>query len=372
MAQIYRFQLYRKARLHIMCNLAFFAAIISSCNTRPNPGQISIINDPEISSAIFIPLDSIPGVDKTSPGQELVIRLVGNEESILGDYTIENGGVLFKPLIGLTPGNVYQVRYKGRTLTNLTVPLNNSDQIPELSAIYPSADTLPENLLKFYLNFSKSMRQGVSENNLFILDEKGDTLKNIFLNLNTELWDEKGTLLTVWLDPGRIKRGLQPNERDGNPLHTGNVYTLVVSKEWTDLQGTKLDKQYKKRFVTTIKDIHSPDPLTWKITAPKSSSRQSLSISFNESLDFSLLYNTLLILHPDGVKVKGEIIVNKQERFWLFIPESKWSAGTYNLKIDSHLEDLAGNNLNRLFDRDLLIDKPARKKKSYTRQFTIK
>ena len=30
-----------------------------------------------------------------------------------------------------------------------------------------------------------------------------------------------------------------------------------------------------------------------------------------------------------------------------------WKAGRYRLKIESRLEDLAGNNLNRPFDRDI-------------------
>ncbi|MES2873932.1 MAG: Ig-like domain-containing protein [Bacteroidota bacterium] len=371
MERIYKLELFTKTRFRILCNLVFFVIIIPACNTQSKQEKI-IITDGKISSAIFIPSDSIPGMNKTMLGQEIVVKLMGSQESMLGEYFIDTKGVLFKPLIGLTPGNIYQVSYKDRILVNLTVPLKKSDKTSGLTAIYPSADTLPENLLKVYLNFSQRMRRGVSENYLTMLDEKGDTLKNIFLNLNTELWDENGRLLTIWLDPGRIKRGLQPNEKDGNPLQTGNAYTLAVSSEWPDLRGNKLNKQYSKRFVATVKDIQSPDPSTWRIIAPESKSRQALLISFYESLDYSLLYNTISIIHRSGQTVKGKIIVNKQESSLSFLPESNWSAGTYSLKIDSRLEDLAGNNLNRLFDRDLLKDKPAGKERFYTRQFTIK
>jgi hypothetical protein len=372
MERTYRIILFSRTRLHIICSLVFFIAIFSACNRQPAQGEISIAQEGGISTAIFIPSDSIAGLDKNRLEDEITVRLKGSRESMLGEYIIDNYGVLFKPLIGLTPGNAYQVVFKGKIISNLVIPLTKTDNTVSLNAIYPSADTLPENLLKVYLNFSKPMRQGVSEKYLSMLDGKGDTLHNIFLNLNTELWDEEGKQLTVWLDPGRIKRGLQPNERDGNPLRTGSSYTLAVSKEWADLKGSKLNKSYSKRFIATVKDIQSPDPSNWELNVPGSGTRQALTISFHEVLDHPLLYNTISFVNSDGQAIKGKIFVDNKERSLIFYPEYHWSAGTFNLKIDSRLEDLAGNNLNRLFDRDLLKDKPAGKNEFYTRQFLIK
>lgn len=372
MERIYRSSKFSKTRLHTICNLVFFVAIISACNRQPAQGEISIVQEDGIPTAIFIPSDSIVGLDKNRLEYEISVTLKGSRESVLGEYTSDNYGVLFKPLIGLTPGSAYQIVFRGKIISNLIVPLKKIDNTVSLTAIYPSTDTLPENLLKFYLNFSKPMRQGVSGKYLSMLNEKGDTLHNIFLNLNTELWDEEGKQLTVWLDPGRIKRGLQPNERDGNPLRTGSSYTLAVSKEWTNLNGAKLTRSYTKRFVATAKDIESPNPLNWKMNVPGSGSRQALTISFNEVLDHSLLYNSISIAHHDGQEVKGKVFVSNKERSLIFYPEYHWSAGNYYLEIDSRLEDLAGNNLNRLFDRDLLKDRPAGKKEFHTRQFLIK
>lgn len=354
-----------------MCNLVFFAVIVSACNIRPGQDEISIVKDRETYPAVFIPSGLIEGLDKNRLEEELNLKLKGSRENMLGEYTIDNEGVVFKPLIKLTPGNAYQVVFKGRMLTELTVPKEKLTNIVTLAAIYPSADSLPENLLKVYLSFSKPMRRGVSEKYLSMLNEKGDTLSNIFLNLNSELWDEEGKQLTVWLDPGRIKRGLQPNEKDGKPLKTGSVYTLAVSKEWADLRGAKLDKPYVKQFVATTKDIKSPDPSSWKIKVPQSNTRQSLSISFNESLDYALLKNTISIILIDGQIVSGKVIVNIKEDSVSFYPDSNWKPGNYHLIIDSKLEDLAGNNLNRLFDRDLLKDKPVGKNRFHTRQFVI-
>ncbi len=372
MGKIYSLTSSAKTRLHILCTLVFFAAINSACNRSSGQKGLSIIKDRETYSAVFIPFDSIPGVDKNRLEKEIIVKLEGSRENMLGRYTFNNDGVIFKPLIGLTPGNTYQVVFKGRALTNLTVPQVKKSGATKLTAIYPSADTLPENLLKIYLKFSKPMRRGVSGQYLSMLNEKGDTLKNIFLNLDSELWDEEGRQLTVWLDPGRIKRGLQPNERDGNPLQKGSVYTFAVSTEWTDLQGAKLNKPYTKKFIAVAKDIQSPDPSTWIIKIPKSSSRQALSISFPEALDFALLYNTISIVQPGGHTFNGEMKVNNKEHSLLFYPKTNWKRGTYHFKIDSKLEDLAGNNLNRLFDRDLMKDQnPVAKDRYYTRQFIV-
>lgn len=355
-----------------MWNLVFFVAIISACNNRPERSGFSLVKDQEIYSGVFIPFDSMEGVDKSKIEQEIIIKLQGSSESMLGEYTADKNGVTFNPLIRLTPGNVYQVVFRGRILTSLAVPNEKKSGTSKLIGIYPSADTLPENLLKVYLKFSNPMRRGMSGQYLSMLDEKGDTLKNIFLNLEPELWDEESRQLTVWLDPGRIKRGLQPNERDGNPLQTGSLYTLAVSKEWTDIQGAQLNKAYTKQFVAMAKDLESPDPVKWEIKIPKSGSRDALSIYFLEALDYALLYNTISIIQPGGQTFNGQISVNNKERSLLFYPKTNWKPGTYHLEIDSKLEDLAGNNLNRLFDRDLLkYKKPAGEGRYHTRSFVI-
>ena len=41
------------------------------------------------------------------------------------------------------------------------------------------------------------------------------------------------------------------------------------------------------------------------------------------------------------------------ERSWRFAPDGAWDVGRYSLIVDPLLEDLAGNSLIRVFDRDL-------------------
>jgi hypothetical protein len=51
--------------------------------------------------------------------------------------------------------------------------------------------------------------------------------------------------------------------------------------------------------------------------------------------------------------VAGHASIGREERSWRFVPSAPWIAGGYSLLVDPRLEDLAGNSLLRLFDRDL-------------------
>jgi hypothetical protein len=46
-------------------------------------------------------------------------------------------------------------------------------------------------------------------------------------------------------------------------------------------------------------------------------------------------------------------LVGAEERSWSFAPEAPWRPGSHELEIDTRLEDLAGNSVAHVFDRDL-------------------
>lgn len=52
-------------------------------------------------------------------------------------------------------------------------------------------------------------------------------------------------------------------------------------------------------------------------------------------------------------EISGQVLLKNNERIWCFIPDNRWAPGQYKIKIESRLEDLAGNNLNRLFDQEI-------------------
>jgi hypothetical protein len=197
------------------------------------------------------------------------------------------------------------------------------------------------------------MREGESQKHIALIKNDHDTLQGIFLNLQPELWNEERTVLTIWLDPGRIKRDLIPNKRLGNPLKQGDHYKLTISDRWEDIQGLPLKKTYTRRVFITGRDSLSPDPDQWVINIPAAGSVKPLEADFGESLDFFLLQESISIINEKGNAVKGTARISDEEKKYRFVPSGNWITGDYTLRIETRLEDLAGNNINRVFDRDL-------------------
>jgi hypothetical protein len=274
-------------------------------------------------------------------------------------------------LIPLTPGLSYHILENNQLIGQVIVPLNPNEKAPELVAIYPLLDTLPENLLKLYVHFSKPMRSGESLQFIHLLDKKQDTLRNVFLNLQPELWDTSSTVLTLWLDPGRIKRGLTLNRALGNPLKMNETYHLVVSADWKGQNGLNLTQTYRKTFVAGKRDELAPDLKQWELQVPKTSTTAPLGIKIRETLDHYLLLESIDIVDQNNSLVKGEIRLGKKDDQVVFFPVKPWKAQRYRLQVDARLEDLAGNNLNRVFDRDITKSK-SRAKSYYELGFELK
>src|SRR6185436_15583273 len=98
------------------------------------------------------------------------------------------------------------VRFDGSE-TRLTVP-GKTTPPTVVAQVYPTADALPANQLKFYLDFSAPMSFGDAYRHIRLLDEEGRDVPRAFLQTAHELWDARRQRFTLILDPGRIKRGL--------------------------------------------------------------------------------------------------------------------------------------------------------------------
>jgi len=67
-------------------------------------------------------------------------------------------------------------------------------------------------------------------------------------------------------------------------------------------------------------------------------------VEFPEALDHAMLRRALHVVDPAGANVEGEVHVARGERAGSFIPNHTWSSGTYVIRIERTLEDLAGNS----------------------------
>ncbi len=219
--------------------------------------------------------------------------------------------------------------------------------------IYPSSNRLPANVLRLYLVFDRPMSAGESGTQLTLLDDANRPVDRAFLRLDEELWDSTGTRLTVLFDPGRIKRGLRANLELGPPLIEGRRYTLVVGAGWRDATGRPLGASFSKTFTAVAADRTSPMLETWRIEAPRAGTRLPLVVRFPEMLDRALLSSAITIVDSAGSQVCGTIEVGSDERAWTLTPDRAWRDGEYELRVLSELEDVAGNNLRRVFDADM-------------------
>lgn len=218
-------------------------------------------------------------------------------------------------------------------------------------AIFPSAEVLPANHLKFYLHFAEPMRQGVFLEHCALLDESGQPVREPFRE--TELWSDDRRRLTLWLHPGRQKTGVNLNVELGPVLEPGRTYTLRISEHWPTENGAPLARGIAKRFRTSAKVSAQLDTAAWQIRAPKSATREPIEVRFPAPLDYALLQRCLRVVNADGHAVAGQVGIGPRECSWLFTPATAWPAQPCQLIVDSILEDLAGNSLARPFEVDL-------------------
>ena len=319
----------------------------------------------------------IPFVPENNISTELLRATISKQNNdstttILGDWKIRDDSIVFKPLIPLTRGLKYVILFRNKKIGEIIVPLPDSSSAPVVTGIYPSVDTVPENLLKIYVEFSKPMAEGNSMGNFKLIKNGKDTLHQVFLDLQTELWNNDQTRLTIWLDPGRIKRDLQPNQALGNPLNKGNHYRFVVNSALSDAEGLPLKKNYEKEFRVSERDSTIPNPEKWFLRLPKPGTTEDLRVELNEPLDYVLLNNAIRILDNEGNLIEGKIRTSDKESVLLFNPASAWRAGNYFLEIEARLEDLAGNNLNHPFDRDITVKEVKAPQTIFKRVFVIR
>jgi hypothetical protein len=359
--------------IRLFYNLILFFGI-TACQVGEKHGTPVIEWENGKAVGVFIPFHLIEDIPEDLLFDHLTIHLTGTEQpAIPGELRINDKDYYYAPIIPFTRGLNYEIRLKGDAITTFEIPIPDPAEAPQVVSVYPSSDTLPENLLKFYFQFSKPMREGQSQKHIVLLKNKSDTLFHTFLDLQPELWDEKGEWLTLWLDPGRIKRDLQPNQQLGAPLEKGVWYRLVIDGPWQDKEGSKLAASWSKDFFVSGRDSQSPVPEKWTLVSPDEGTRDTLRIEFNESLDYVLATEAIVISDKEGNVIPGEISLGRKESVFKFTPRNSWPRGEYRLQAEVRLEDLAGNNLDRLFDRDVSTreTRPVKTREIYMRTFTI-
>ncbi len=293
----------------------------------------------------------------------LKVKLQGAERGVAGKVS-DN---IFTPFVPFTNGLTYVVFSGTDSLFSFTPDLEVFEA-PTVVSIFPLAEELPENLLKFYFVFSKPMEIGKVYNHLRLFQED-EEVQRAFIELSPELWNETGDQLTVWIEPGRIKRDLGPNLKLGPVLEAGKTYRLVLDKDFRSRTGKTLEVEFEKRFTVVERDEQIPKIGEVKFKLPGKNTSSSASFLFHEPMDYAISTMSEIYLGDELIVGKWHMPQDDILTFW---PAKDWEDGEYSLEISSRAEDLAGNNFIRPFDVDLTKTKELSKHESVSAKFEIR
>lgn len=292
---------------------------------------------------------------ETTPGAKL--------PAMSGTWRMMDGRLRFEPRFPLEPGVRYRAEFRPAQLPGRAgaAPVVSVFQLPvasmvpttSVSQIFPSAAVLPENQLKFYVQFSAPMSRGDIYQHIHLRDAAGREIELPFLEIDEELWDPGLTRVTLLIDPGRIKRGVKPLVDVGPVFEAGRAYSLTIDAAWRDAAGRPLRADFRREFRTGPADRIPPDPARWTVRAPTAGTRAALTIMFDEPMDHALASRMITVAGTDGGRIDGEVTLAEHESQWTFVPAQAWRKGAHTIVVPTTIEDLAGNNIGKTFDVDL-------------------
>ena len=279
--------------------------------------------------------------------------------AIFGSYSLTARTLSFRPAFGLVRGATYRAAaFDGAqdrpvATVDYVVPAATAVAVPTVvRSITPSGESLPANVLRFYVNFSRPMREGreVLER-IRLFDEAGSEIRSPWRDL--ELWNADATRLSLFLHPGRIKQGVNLRDQLGPLMEPNRKYALVIGGDLRDAQGTPLGREVRHAFSTTAEVRSRIDVAAWQVTSPAAGSSNPLTVRFDRPLDAALAVRLVRVLDGAGSEVPGTPTLSDGERVWNFTPSAPWRAEKYAVVADPVLEDQVGNTPVRIFDNDL-------------------
>ena len=346
----------------LVLTIGFFSGYFSTA-TLAQGGSLILPED--INSNIVWDIQKTPIA--TDPSEFLKV-FVGRRDKccktstpMAGQYRVSGTRITFDPVFEFIEGQSYTVMSRDRiaeylpspTLTEFTIQPGVPAQPPEVVAIYPGGDDIPENTLRFYIHFSTPMQPHRSTEFIKLIDDSGTTDSAAFMAFKQELWSEDRTRLTLLMDPGRIKRGVQQNLALGPALQQNNRYSIVVEAGWPSANGKQKAPRFEKVFSVSPALRTLPSTALWSIAPPRAQSVDALVIEFDRQFDHQLSQSSIRILDTNGRFIPGKVSVENYEKTWRFEPQSKWRNEKVLIVVDARFEDIAGNNFRDLLDHSV-------------------
>ena len=299
----------------------------------------------------------VSGLVLTATGADVQVRPAAAScefPAMAGRLVPDGNDVCFVPRFPFVEGTSYAIVVAGGTAGVLTRPRPERLATTGVLTIYPTAAEVPRNLLRFYIWFSAPMSEGYAAEHVRLVGAADNhPMTGALLLTDSELWSADRRRLTVLLDPARIKRGLVGQRQVGYPFRRGAPFRVVVDDGFRDALGRPLRGAADRGYAVGADERRRVDPGAWTICAPPARTRQPLDVGFDRPLDHGLLARCLHVTGPDGQPVAGLRAPGPEERSWRLTPRQPWASGAHQLIVDPVLEDLAGNSVSRVFDRDL-------------------
>ena len=147
---------------------------------------------------------------------------------------------------------------------------------------------------------------------------------------------------------------LAPHREAGYPLREGVAVEVVVDDGFADAEGRPLAGACHRRY-RVVGDVRRRiEPDEWEVRGSRRPAR-AIPWSFDSIAPSTTRCSSAAstVVDADAGPVSGRIVIPAGERSWEFTPLEEWRDAGYVLVVDTMLEDLAGNSVARVFDRDL-------------------
>ena len=269
-----------------------------------------------------------------------------------GRLVRDGDDVCFVPRFPFVDGTSTPSPWPGRAVAVLTRPRPERPAVPRCLAIHPTAAEVPRNLLRLYVWFSAPMSEGYAAGHVRLVDAAGDTLAGALLPTEHELWERDRRRLTVLLDPARIKRGLAAHRQAGYPLRSRRAVPAggrrrVPRRARPPLRGARR-AGYAVGRTSGAGSNPAPGSLPPRRRHPRAARghlRPARSTTACSAAACASPARTAGRWRAARAR-PGRTVVAADAA-------PPWAPGPHQLVVDPVLEDLAGNSVSRVFDRDL-------------------
>ncbi len=219
--------------------------------------------------------------------------------------------IRFEPRSPLARGLRYRAEFRAPGAAPLISYFGlRADPTPPSTTVlpgFPSAEVLPENPRKFYVQFWAPMNRGRTEEQVRVRAAVGRVIELPFPELAEEGWNPAMMRLPLRIDPGRIKRGVKPRVDVGPVFEAGKTYSRTSGEAGRDAEDRPRRTGFEKRFRVGPADRSGPDPARGTFTAPTAGTCAPLVVAFGEPLDHPLASRMIRVMRADGTELDGEV-----------------------------------------------------------------